>query len=206
MKKEWIILSVVLALFLIGLILVFLINKPTDIVCAQEGELIALIETTGPTECCEGLSQGADYSIVNGECAPVMDVSICINCGDGVCESGETGCNCPEDCECAGSGEPANPENLQGKTDYADVCCQGLKAARGYGIIDGECEILSGNPYYWCIPCGNGVCDKLASIEENICNCPEDCEEPPLIGGCAGVSLENLQECWSLVKFPLKQK
>jgi len=81
---------------------------------------------------------------------------------------------------CAKAGEPINPQNLRGKTDYADECCEGLTVANGYSLNkSGGCEILTGNPYGWCIPCGNGICDRFESIKEDACNCPQDCGNCP---------------------------
>jgi len=79
--------------------------------------------------------------------------------------------------DCSIGGEPINPLELRGETDYNNECCEGFTEVRNYEINeDGECEILIGSPYLWCVPCGNGVCDKFESIEENKCNCPEDCK------------------------------
>jgi len=79
--------------------------------------------------------------------------------------------------ECSIGGEPINSPELIGETDYNDECCEGFTGVRNYGIDkNGKCEFLIGSPYLWCVPCGNGVCDKFESIEENKCNCPEDCE------------------------------
>jgi len=78
--------------------------------------------------------------------------------------------------ECSVGGEPINPLELKGETDYNDECCEGFTGVSNYRVSeDGNCEILIGSPYLWCVPCGNGVCDKFESIEENKCNCPEDC-------------------------------
>ncbi len=70
--------------------------------CAKEGEMISIMPTpTGESgmECCEGLTSGGDYTIVEGECSQLMDVAVCINCPNGECGLGEDKCNCPEDCE-----------------------------------------------------------------------------------------------------------
>jgi len=51
------------------------------------------------------------------------------------------------------------------------VCCEGLTAIGGCGPVDGECgEGCSGGVV--CTNCGNGEC----GLGENICNCPDDCE------------------------------
>lgn len=50
-------------------------------------------------KCCPGLKSAVNYNIQNGNCDPLMDVKICINCSDGTCNEGENKCNCPEDCK-----------------------------------------------------------------------------------------------------------
>ena len=78
--------------------------------------------------------------------------------------------------KCAKVGEFVNPDNLKGKTDYPDVCCEGLKGVNAYRVNeDGECEVITGTPYLTCIPCENGICDEIGLWFENKCNCPEDC-------------------------------
>jgi hypothetical protein len=77
--------------------------------CAKEGENFSKIFINEyPTDCCEGLTEwdsGMDTRIVeNGICVESGLVSgnpvgTCINCGNGVCESIENVCNCPQDCE-----------------------------------------------------------------------------------------------------------
>ena len=118
-----------------------------------------------------------------GPVACAMDAKICPD-GSSVgrvppdCEFAECPCVVKEKVKCAKEGECINPPNLIGKTDYPDVCCEGFIGVGGYRVNEnGECEVLIGNPYLWCIPCGNGICDKFESIEENKCNCPEDCGE-----------------------------
>jgi len=79
---------------------------------------------------------------------------------------------------CAKSGEFVNPDNLKGKTNYPDVCCDGLKGVSAYKVNeDGKCDVIMGTPYLTCVPCGNGICDEIDLWFENKCNCFEDCGE-----------------------------
>lgn len=76
--------------------------EPITKTCAKEGEMISIMPTpTGELgmKCCEGLTSGGDYNIVEGKCSLLMDVAICINCPNGECGLRENKCNCPEDCE-----------------------------------------------------------------------------------------------------------
>jgi len=60
--------------------------------CSQEGEVAG--------ECCEGLSSvpNAHPDANNPGLCLHMDHRVCVNCGDGVCGTGENKCNCPKDC------------------------------------------------------------------------------------------------------------
>ena len=83
---------------------------------------------------------------------------------------GEIDEGCPE---CVGEGGSV------GIYPGAPQCCPGLKQipCDGPGIWDddgnGECMPCDGAAF--CTQCGNGVC----KFPENICNCPQDCEQQP---------------------------
>lgn len=150
--------------------------------CAKQGENIN--EPPGNSEhlldeCCEGLKGLGMFSISDSaECQQLKGGPFltCLPCGNGVCDEHENGCNCPEDCNCAGKGEFANPPNLSWETDYSDTCCLGLKGVMGYKVAEnGECEGITGTPYLTCVPCGDGICEEIGPWFENKCNCPEDC-------------------------------
>jgi len=96
--------------------------------------------------------------------------------------------------DCASKGEFVNSENLKGKTKYPDFCCSGLKGLIGFRINEnGECESIKGTPYLTCMPCGNGVCEKSETnrVDENKCNCPEDC-------GDENIGIGNETEIYSV--------
>lgn len=79
---------------------------------------------------------------------------------------------------CANKGEFINPDDLKGKTNYLDKCCEGLTGVVAYQVDEtGECEGIGGTPYLTCVPCGDGICEEVDLWLENKCNCPEDCEE-----------------------------
>lgn len=66
--------------------------------CVGAGETFPLVP--GSPSCCEGL-QGIPTAMINedGECEQLIGASLCISCGDGICDEGEYSCNCAEDCE-----------------------------------------------------------------------------------------------------------
>ena len=73
--------------------------------------------------------------------------SICSHCGNGICESWESTCNCPEDCNCL-------DVDYDGVNDCADNCplvdnpCQDDSDGDGIGnVCDADCPHLDGvNP------------------------------------------------------------
>jgi hypothetical protein len=76
--------------------------------CAGVGERFSIVYREYPQKCCPGLTEwlnGMDTRrVVDGRCVETGLVSgspigTCINCGNGICESIETICNCPSDCK-----------------------------------------------------------------------------------------------------------
>jgi|GEM_PF-3843819 len=64
--------------------------------CAQEGS------TAGPMACCSGLLPRCGVVSKEGTCDSQFGTAarpVCLRCGDGVCDEGETRCDCPEDCD-----------------------------------------------------------------------------------------------------------
>lgn len=65
------------------------------------------------------------------------------------------------------------------RNEYPTHCCQGLiewdSGMDTRKVKDGKCVstgLMSGYPVGTCIKCGDKICDKY----ENICNCPQDCQ------------------------------
>lgn len=80
-------------------------NCPKDCsACTQAGDSYVVLPGSG---CCAGLTavNPGLSPLPDGSCltAQIDGVSLCINCGDGVCGKGENKCNCPKDC---GGGGP----------------------------------------------------------------------------------------------------
>ena len=161
--------------------------KPTT-TCGKEGEYVRAdwmdraVSTSGAPselvrkECCAGLTaygNGCNESVKNGTCVrnpyTVMCGShLCVNCGDGKCNSaaGENKCNCPADCDniasCLKEGETGGggPLSITVKTLG---CCAGLKKIIMPNVEDAG--------FLCTAKCGNGVCDS--ALEKTYC--PQDC-------------------------------
>lgn len=73
-------------------------------------------------KCCSGLTAVNGTYHVNGTCMKDLG-TICVKCGDGICEGPENDCNCPRDCKvkpvCAKEGEIFSDGSRQ--------CCAGLQ-------------------------------------------------------------------------------
>ena len=106
--KKGLVVGIIIGL-IIGLVIGFLIFKFISVEdddsekCAKAGESIGenlpLDADTKITKCCEGLTKIYISDLdSNGNCENIMDISLCSNCGNNVCESWENKCNCPEDC------------------------------------------------------------------------------------------------------------
>jgi hypothetical protein len=77
-------------------------------VCKCMDENVPCIPGTIP--CCEGLTHIPLSMEQNGQCITASCGSICRPCGNGVCDSGENRCNCPQDCQ----------QNLGGNCSYKE--------------------------------------------------------------------------------------
>jgi hypothetical protein len=124
--------------------------------------------------CCAGLTTAAVFDPDTADCSPLPDAFLCVNCGDAVCGSGESACNCPADCVTA-SGTPAclpaaNHYGREGAFDRPPPCCAGLTPTPTPSeLVDGACVPMA--DAYACIACPDGSC----GTGENRCNCPADC-------------------------------
>jgi len=66
-----------------------------ELPCREAGEFVSI------SKCCQGLSEIPRIEAYDHECNLVGWlgwVYICSDCGNGICESWENKCNCPEDC------------------------------------------------------------------------------------------------------------
>lgn len=138
MKNKKIIIPIIFFIFIFSIVIIFFIikNKPkqnndflenvnSSLFCAKEGKTIGASGL--PSSCCSGLKP---LSVMpdgyDGDCSspqPPTGLSVCVNCGDGVCNNNYEGkCNCPADCANSKCGKEG--EALGGDIDR---CCQGLK-------------------------------------------------------------------------------
>ncbi|MBN2095033.1 MAG: hypothetical protein JW727_03215 [Candidatus Aenigmarchaeota archaeon] len=173
--------------------------------CAEEGEHFSMVFSEYPDHCCPGLTEwmsGMDTrKVVDGVCvetglAAGSPVGTCINCGNGICESIENVCNCPQDCgetECAENGEIVYGIVSFGPTE----CCgptAGIKPNAFLDPVNGYCMAPNDGSRGtcvegWDVSCGNGVC----GAGEDKCNCPADCPASECVpqGGVTYYGEEN---------------
>jgi len=163
-----------------------------ELPCKEAGEDVLV------SQCCEGLSEIPPAVIYDDDCNTVGlpgALNICSDCGNGICESWESKCNCPQDCGCADAGEEISPKHY----DQGLRCCAGLTMIHtsryfypcyphGEGVCDANgCSIppptSDEDPWWQCTPCGNGICESECG--ENRCNCEEDCE-------CSDIDEDNV--------------
>jgi hypothetical protein len=69
--------------------------------CVAEGQQIGAKVVGASTTCCQGLTPIAlSFAEDSGACSVApADSQVCTRCGDGVCGTGESRCNCPADCK-----------------------------------------------------------------------------------------------------------
>jgi len=99
--------------------------------CAGEGEHFSVVYDDYPGGCCGNLTKwesGMDTDIsVGTSCYETMllagsPVGICINCGNGVCESIENVCNCPQDCTDAGNSDYQTAGEFCDSNIFSTIC------------------------------------------------------------------------------------
>jgi len=110
------------------------IPNQTVIVCAKENEQFSKVYTTQyPESCCEGLTEwasGFDTSVsIADKCYETMmlsgnPVGTCINCGNGICDSRENPCNCPEDCKNGEQAQYASVDQFCSSEGFKRYCSQ----------------------------------------------------------------------------------
>jgi hypothetical protein len=111
--------------------------------CKEAGEGVLV------SECCEGLIQIFPTYVYDANCEIGMTgwTPICSDCGNGICESWESKCNCLQDCDCFDTDNDS-------VCDWADNCPQVYNPHQtdsdgdGIGnVCDEDCPNLDGlNP------------------------------------------------------------
>jgi hypothetical protein len=101
---------VVIILLIVAFGIYYSVNHSVPLIntCGKIGEQTSTVYKEYPAECCEGLTawaSGMDTSIsVAEKCYDTnlmagSPINTCIPCGNGVCDSMESVCNCPADCK-----------------------------------------------------------------------------------------------------------
>ncbi len=175
-------------------------DRETTENCQQDCPCAGLGETLSPkNNCCAGLVAVSNYYQIDSQdnCFRKTDTnvkSVCVNCGNGKCETNEDKCNCPKDCGNAAAGcgngkcEPGENAANCGPDCPADSCveegneklvvpeeapdcCAGLTEIFDFATIYTDCSSPS-NGTMICAKCGDGIC----GLGENKCNCSKDCD------------------------------
>lgn len=163
-----------------------------ELPCKKAGEH-ALV-----SECCEGLEKIPPAYAYDDRCEIDMVgwTPICSDCGNGICETWESKCNCPQDCNCLDTDgdricdwadncpNDYNPDQEDSdKKEVCPVCRDGVCEGDENGCNCPE-DCGPGNCWTYIPICGNGRCELYASPGESHESCPEDC--PPV--GCDIIS------------------
>lgn len=110
---------------------VFYSGETEESLCARDGEVFSTVVEEYPDSCCEGLKEWFPIPDTRFSIADVCyevgspsesNLGLCIECGDGVCEShlnyDESPCNCPEDCAGKGKSMFSNIEEFCLSNDW----------------------------------------------------------------------------------------
>lgn len=129
-------------------------------------------------QCRPRLNCGLRCGVVDDGCGSFIDCGACEGvCGNGLCETGETNADCPEDCAPAGCVSTGCNGGCGGMVDN---CGRRLDCGRcgGYSQCphpNGVCEPDLGEDDFNCkwecpIGCGDGMCSAAEPLR-----CPSDC-------------------------------
>jgi len=138
-------------------------------------------------QCWSGASACKFYSETRGDpdCVDSMGdpgaICCCDNCGDGVCDPGESTLTCPKDCSTATKGCQElcrNKKDLSGKPFSIFSCvksgsvCLFIPEPQG----DPDCKNIAQDAGAKC--CCSNCGDLTCGPGENVQNCPADCSTP----------------------------
>jgi hypothetical protein len=152
-------------------------NGCHELGCAEAQDVSAAVlqcvDQNCATECVDPSASGCRACII-GNCGATLGAcyqSVCPDsCGDGICDDtiGEDNSTCPEDCPLCGNGVCEEGEN---GTDCPDDCA--TECGDGYCGQTEDCDSCPTDCGACPPTCGNGTCDPV--IGESCATCPADC-------------------------------
>ncbi len=165
--------------------------------CGKEGDTIKLGES-----CCQGLTKGSSASPPN--CVGIGQTFVCVNCGDGKCDTAnkENECSCPKDCKsssttclsqggtCQNSKLPCLPGTKADKNltcgSLAQICC--VKPSGTSCVTDKDCPPSctgSGVCTQTTYSCVKGSCQSATKTSQPNAKCDSSTGQcVPLSPGC----------------------
>ena len=151
--------------------------------------------------CCSGLVQTVPSEAFTDTCEMAVGAgTVCLACGDGVCdEMYENGCNCPDDCNIKSGPVCGNDICEEGEADDCPVCVTEPCPMRPctLGTCQSDCDVEPGPV------CGNDICEEGEADDCPVCTgdvCPE---RPCKLGTCqSDCGIEKRISCEGANKGP----
>ena len=139
-----------------------------DFSCGQTGGVCCVASTcieagqygSSTQACCDGsatpiqqdlgavIPVGGSQPVAGATCELSSDMVVCTHCGDGICEFGETSCNCENDCPAC----TQDSDCSQGGSCVGNVC-QYCGIQQCYSGMDDDCDGISNDELCESTPC-----------------------------------------------------